>query len=114
MTAAASSADWVEILRAEVAGRSMGAVAEQIGVSRTAISLVLAGKYPVKTPEAMERRVRDTFERRHCPFLDQALAGDACRRYRERPMPRSSARDLRHWRACQACPHNPDADPTHD
>lgn len=98
--------DWLALLRAEVAASSLAAVAERIGASRTTVSLLLAGKYPAKT-DAVERKVRDAFEVRHCPHLNAVLTGDACQRYRARAMPRSSARDLRHWRACQTCPYNP-------
>lgn len=104
--------DWLDLLRAAVAATSMAAVAERTGLSRTTVSLVLAGKYPAKTLDAVERKVRDSFELRLCPHLGQTLDGDACRRYRDRALPRSSARDLRHWRACQTCPHNPGA--THE
>ncbi|MDS4020642.1 MAG: LacI family transcriptional regulator [Candidatus Competibacter sp.] len=99
--------DWRELLRAAVARDSITAVADRVGVSRTTISLVLAGKYPAKTHDALERKVRDALDAWHCPFFDAELLGSHCRRYRERPMPRSSARDLRHWRVCQTCHHNP-------
>lgn len=103
----AARAAWLDLLREAVAASSLTAVADRIGLSRTTISLVLAGKYPAKTQDAVERKVRDAFEVRYCPHLNVALDGDACQRYRDRAMPRSSARDLRHWRACQTCPHNP-------
>lgn len=104
------AADWVELLRAQVAAASLSAVADRIGLSRTTVSLVLAGKYPAKT-DLVARKVLDTFAARHCPPLNTAITGDACQRYRDRPMPRSSARDLRHWRACQTCVHNPHTQP---
>lgn len=99
--------DWLDLLRAEVAASSLAAVAERIGVSRTTVSLLLAGKYPAKTLDAVERKVRDAFEARRCPALNAVITGDACQRYRTRAMPRSSARDLRHWRTCQTCSYNP-------
>ncbi len=101
-----SRGDWIDLLRAAVAATSAAAVAKRINLSRTTISLLLTGKYPAKTLDAVERKVRDAFETRHCPHLNTVLTGDACRWYRDRPIPRSSARDLRHWRACQTCPHN--------
>jgi hypothetical protein len=101
--------DWRDLLRAAVARDTMTAVADRIGLSRTTISLLLAGKYPAKSFDAIERKVRDALDAWHCPFFDAELLGHHCRRYRERPMPRSSARDLRHWRTCQICSHNPHA-----
>lgn len=100
--------DWIALMRAAVNTSSLSAVADRIGVSRTTVSLVLAGRYPARTHE-VERKVRDAFESRWCPPLTAEIEGSVCQRYRTRPMPRSSARDLRHWRACQTCIHNPDA-----
>lgn len=102
----ATPVDWIDLLRAQVAAASLAAVADRVGLSRTTVSLVLAGKYPAST-DNIAGKVRDAFAARHCPHLNAALAGDACQRFRDRAMPRSSARDLRHWRTCQTCSHNP-------
>lgn len=96
--------DWVELLRQAVEKTSMAAVAERLGISRTSVSLLLACKYPAKT-DLMAQRIRTLLSARFCPHLETAITGDDCQRYHRRPMPRSSARELRHWRACQDCPH---------
>lgn len=99
---------WLDLLRTAVARDTITAVAERVGVARSTLSLVLAGKYS-KSLAPIERRVRDALDTWRCPHLDLDLAGHRCQRYRDRPMPRSSARELRHWRACQTCAHNPNA-----
>lgn len=100
---------WLELLRAAVAASSISAVAGQIGLSPTTVSLVLAGKYPARTLDGVAQKVRDALDHWRCPHLEIDLPGYRCVAWRTRPMPRSSARELRHWRACQTCPHNPTA-----
>ena len=50
------SAPWLELLSDAVAASNMTAVARRLGISRTAVSLVLAGKYGAKTTR-IETRV---------------------------------------------------------
>jgi len=49
--------DWLTLLRAKVAASSNQAVADELDVSRTTISLVLADKYPAKTGRQGDRHV---------------------------------------------------------
>lgn len=105
----APRADWLVLLRAAVAASSIRTTADRVGLSPTTVSLLLAGKYPAKSLDNVEQKVRDAFDHWHCPALDADLPGYRCADYRSRPVPRSSARDLRHWRACQTCYHNPNA-----
>ena len=81
-------------------------VAEQLDVSRTMVSLVAAGKYHARL-DAFARRVIDAYGGFSCPHLVQRISGNACKSYALRQAPTSSARDARHWRACQSCPHKP-------
>ena len=98
--------DWLELLREVAARETIAGAAERVGLSRATISLVLAGKYPAKTLEGVERKVRAALDHWTCPQLDAEISAAVCRIYHDRPTPRSSARDLRHWRACQNCAHN--------
>lgn len=101
---------WLEILRQAVEDnpRGIAGVADQMGkgVSRTALSLVLANKYPAKT-DRIAARVLDTFARISCPHLGETVTQAQCRHFANRAAPTNSPRDMRHWRACQACPHKP-------
>lgn len=81
-------------------------VAEQLDVSRTMVSLVAANKYHARL-DAFARRVVDTYGGFDCPHLAARITGNACKGYALRAAPTSSARDARHWLACQTCPHKP-------
>ncbi len=95
--------DWMTLLAEAAKKTSMTTVALQIGVSRTAISLVLSGKYPSST-ENIAAKVIDAFGKVGCPYLQTNIRQSECRDYNSSAIPTSSPRALRHWRACQACP----------
>ena len=105
------AADWLDLLRDAVARETIAGVAERVGLSRSTLSLVLAGKYPAKSLNNVEKKVRDALDRWPCPYYGLVIHATDCRAWRERPMPQSSARDIRFWRTCQGCPHHP-ASPT--
>ncbi len=98
------TAAWLELLRHAVEASSMGRVAEDLDVGRPTISLVLAGKYPART-DRIAQRVINVYGRVQCPFLGEEITGAQCRDYHTRAAPTSSPFAMRHWRACQSCPH---------
>lgn len=61
---------WLELLQREVARSSRQKVANQLGVSRTTVSLVMAGKYGAAT-DAIAQRVLNTFGHIDCPVVGQ-------------------------------------------
>lgn len=81
-------------------------VAEQLDLSRTIVSLVAANKYHART-DAFARRVVEVYGGFECPHLGTRISGVACKAYALRSAPTSSAREARHWLACQTCPHKP-------
>ncbi len=93
---------WMELLKSAIEKSTMTIVAEQLGVSRTAISLVVNGKYPSRT-DRIEQRVTEVFGRVDCPYLQTHIRQSECRDYSASSIPTSSPRALRHWRACQGC-----------
>lgn len=101
---------WIELLQQAVAEhkRGIAGVADQMGpgVSRTALSLVLAGKYPAKT-DRIAAKVLDTYARIGCPHLGETITQVQCRDFSTRTAPTNSPRDMRHWRACQGCSLKP-------
>lgn len=105
----AAALDWFELLRNAVDEHPRGkaGVADDLDISRTAVSLVLAGTYPANT-DKIATRVRDRYDRIACPHLVESIAPDVCRSYALRPAPTNSPRDMRHWRACQNCPRKPE------
>lgn len=97
--------NWIEILAEQVAKKNKQAVADEIGVSRTAISLVLDGKYPAST-DNLERKVLERYSIVVCPFLNREISNKQCREHHSAKAPTSSPRAMRHWRVCQSCEHN--------
>ncbi len=117
-----SDADLIEIddataamtlLRAEVERTDTVRTAERLGVSRTAISLLINGKYTAD-PSRMHALILSVLGGVRCPHLDADLSHDACRTWRERDTPAQSAAAVAHWRACQTCARNPRAEVRHD
>lgn len=103
-----ANANWRALLDAalERLGGSKTALAEELGVSRTLVSLVCHGKYPGKL-DAFAARVVEAYDRHLCPALDREISRPACADIAFRPAPTSSPREMRHWRTCQTCPHKP-------
>jgi hypothetical protein len=99
---------WLKLLRRAVAASSRQQVADEIGMSRPTVSLVMAGKYPAKT-DKIERKVMTRYGRVQCPFLETEIGFADCREHHERDAPTSSPYAMRHWRACQNCPHRKEA-----
>ncbi len=96
---------WMSLLQSAVSASNKAAVAEILGVSRTAVSLVMSGKYPAST-DKIAQRVIDAYGRIDCPFLGASIALAECKNYHTSTVPTSSPRAMKHWRACQTCPNN--------
>lgn len=96
--------DWLTILRQAVEKTNITAVALKLEVSRTAISLVLADKYPAKTGK-IAAKVLDTYARITCPHTSIEITHAECRTLSTSAVPTSSPQAMRHWRACQGCAH---------
>ncbi len=96
---------WLELLRQAVINKgSMHAVAEELSISRTTVSLVLADKYPAQT-DKIAQRVLDLYGRVDCPFLGDQISRAVCGTHQNAATPTSSPRAMKHWRACRACPN---------
>ncbi|SDQ17982.1 hypothetical protein [Pseudovibrio sp. Tun.PSC04-5.I4] len=88
---------------------SRQAVADELGVSRTAVSLYLAGKLEANGGriDRFERRAIERFcDRIMCPFLGSDISQANCQSNCERAIPTSDPAALRHWSACKRCPFN--------
>lgn len=89
---------------------SKQAVADRMGISRSAVSLYLAGRYGevggrVDRFEALA--IAAFGEKAVCPHLGTALSTTECERFRTRALPQSDADALKHWLACRRCALNP-------
>ncbi len=88
---------------------SRQAVADVLGVSRTAVSLYLTGKLEANggRVDRFERRAVERFcDRVLCPHLGSDISRANCQSNCERAIPTSDPAALRHWAACQRCSLN--------
>ena len=99
---------FVRLLAAEVAVSNKTKASQRIGMSRTAVSLILDNRYSSPSTAGVERRVMETLGRIECVALDEEINSDQCQSYREKPVPTHNPQAMQHWRACQHCPINPD------
>ena len=96
---------WLELLKTAVSNSNNQAVADELGVSRTVISLVMNGKYPASTDKIAEK-VMSQYSRVTCPHTNESITIVACKQNHTSSAPTSSPRTMRLWRACQTCPNN--------
>lgn len=99
---------FVRLLASEVAASNKTKASQRIGMSRTAVSLVLANRYASPSTAGVERRVMETLGRIQCVALDSEVTVEQCQSYREKPAPTHNPQAMQRWRACQHCSINPD------
>lgn len=95
---------WLDLLEAACKATSAAQVARHLGVSQTAISLLRSGRYQGGTAR-MEARILAAYGQISCPFLDRVITAEDCRTFAGPEVPTHSPFAIRHWEACQACPH---------
>lgn len=98
---------FVSLLGAEVARSNMTKTGKRIGMSRTAVSLVLANRYPSPSTAGVERRVMDVLGRIDCLAIGEVVTAEQCQSYRKKPAPTHNPQAMQQWKACQHCSHNP-------
>ncbi len=96
---------WFATLAAEVKNRSITAVAEQLGYSRTTVSLVMSGKYPVSVTE-IEKAVNDKLGAMVCKYNGENITPKECRSISSAAAPTHNPSKMALWSACQNCPNN--------
>lgn len=100
--------DWLSLLRQEVArAGSIQKAADRVGVSRAAVSLALAGRYPASTRKLSAKVLRALAGRMACPLQADGISPADCAARRDQPMPMSRPAELRAWTTCQNCPNRP-------
>lgn len=88
------------------AGKTLQAIADEIGYSRTAVSLYANGKYD-KGARQIEAALTRVYDRRLCPHLDEEVEPELCVRKALAPKPFGGTARLVWWQCCQTCPHKP-------
>jgi len=96
---------WFELLAEAVAKSNKNMVAQQIGMSRTAISLVMSGKYTAST-KRVAIKVLAALDRWACPYLGADITSDACNAVHAGATPSHDPAQLAHRRMCRSCQHN--------
>lgn len=107
MLTVAMEPDWLVWLRSRVADLgSAQKAADEIGISRTAVSLLLAGKYTASTDKVAAKITSlISAEAVWCPHLARSLDAHACQALSQSAMPQSDPAALRQWIACKSCPN---------
>lgn len=105
MSRTSAKPEWMVLVeqRIEQLG-SIQKVADELGYARPSLSLALRGKY-VGNTDRLEKTVMRVLGSVHCPHLEQELSPEKCVSFREREAPTQNPAEMRHWRACQKCPH---------
>lgn len=98
---------FIRLLAAEVTATDRTKAAARIGMSRSAVSLVLENKYPSPTTKGVERRVMDVLGRIECVAIGDTLTVEQCQGFYQRQAPTHNPQAMQHWRVCQQCPFNP-------
>ena len=73
---------FVRLLAAEVAATNKTKASQRIGMSRTAVSLILSNRYASPSTAGVERRVMETLGRIECVALEETVTTDQCQSYR--------------------------------
>lgn len=104
--------DWIRLLKNEVEkGKSISALSRECGIKRSSLSMLISGTYPARSLDLVTRkhgaRVLKLYRNEvPCPHLNKGISAEACQEFAARPMSTSNPDKLRHWSACQICPHN--------
>lgn len=98
---------FVRLLAAEVKMSDRSKAGQRIGMSRSAVSLILSNKYPSPSTRRVERRVMEVLGRIQCVALDEPLTVEQCQGFYQKQAPTHNPQAMQHWRACQHCPFNP-------
>lgn len=99
---------FVTLLAREVEQSSRTRAGERIGMSRTAVSLILTNRYPSKTTTGVERRVLENLGRIDCVAVGDVVTVEQCQSFREKPAPTHNPHAMQGWRMCQFCTRNPE------
>ncbi|AVO53657.1 hypothetical protein [Ectopseudomonas mendocina] len=97
---------FITLLAREVEQSNRTLAGKRLGLSRTAVSLVLINRYPAATT-AVEQRVLETLGRIQCTALGNAITAEQCQSHHQRKAPTHNPQAMQLWRACQHCANNP-------
>ena len=105
--------EWLTLLKAERAkGKSVSEIARECGMARPSVSMLLAGTYPARSLDLVERKhgaaiVKAFRDRVLCPHLRRGIPAEECQAHASAPMSLSNIARMRHLEACRRCHLNP-------
>ena len=97
---------FIQLLEAAANETDKTAAAKKIGISRTAVSLLLCNKYPSPSCKKVELKILAALDQVQCPVLG-ALEMSECQKQRNTPFSSANPQRVNLYRACQQCPNNP-------
>lgn len=97
---------FIQLLAAAAQNTDKATVAKRIGISRTAVSLLLSNKYPSNSHKRVEVKVMAALDKVACPVLG-ALENSECQKQRNMPFSSVNPQRVNLYRACQQCSNNP-------
>lgn len=92
-----------QLMLARVEQSNRRQVAQKLGVSRTAVSLILSGKYDADPARILALAVA-RYGQIDCPHLAKAISPAECHAFARADAPTHNPMKMRHWNACQRCP----------
>lgn len=82
---------------------SLQKVADELGYSRTSLSLALSDKYVGSTARLI-KKVIAVLSKVECPYLQRDITPNDCKNFKDRDAPTQNPVEMRHWKSCQCCP----------
>lgn len=97
-----------ELFQAQVTeGKSLQQISDEIGYSRTTVSLYNSGQYRAGLA-ALEAAIVKTYDKRLCTHTGELIEPPTCERKALSPKPFGGSARLAWWICCQSCPHKPE------
>lgn len=100
------SEQWFILLKAKIAEKTMQVVAAELDYSKTALSLIVNGKYAGK-PDRVRQKVLSTYDIVDCPYHNKLIDKKECVALATAAAPTHNPLKMQQWRACQRCPNKP-------
>lgn len=97
-----------ELFEAQIAaGKSLQQIGDEIGYSRTTVSLYNSGQYRSGVA-CLEAAILKAYDKRTCPHTEALIEPEVCTRKALSPKPFGGSERLAWWTCCQRCPNKPE------
>jgi len=98
--------DWIEAMARACDASSQAEIARRVGISRSAVNLVLKNRYRARC-DAIEKRVRGALMGAlvECPVLMTSIPLNDCMTHQARPYSSANFTLVQLFRTCPTCPN---------